>query len=84
MLTVTLMWMTVPVRIIYRESSQVRTEPYTAEVREHGHSYYLTSDQKQTLDRVRTSTPIVWFGGFGTAFIATIVGAAALLKMKEQ
>jgi hypothetical protein len=84
MVAVTLMWMTAPTRIFYRESSPVRTDAYSVEVKEHGSSYFLTSQQKRELDGVRSATPIVWFGGFGIAFVAIIVGAAALLKMKDQ
>jgi hypothetical protein len=83
MVIVTLMWMVVPQRIVYQESSPQPAGAYVIEVREHGQSYFLTPDQKRTLDWVRSTTPIVWFGGFGTAFLATIVGAAAWLKMNE-
>jgi hypothetical protein len=83
MLTVTVAWMTVPERIVYRESSPVKSEVSSVEVREHGQSYYLTVEQKQALDRVRSSTPIVWFVGFAVAFLSIVAGAAALLKMKD-
>ena len=42
MLAVTIIWMHVPTRIIYQESSRQWTEEYPIEVKEHGHSYFLT------------------------------------------
>jgi hypothetical protein len=52
MLAVTGIWMNVPNRIIYQESSPVRTERYSIEVMEHGKAYFVTPEQKQTLDRI--------------------------------
>jgi hypothetical protein len=75
-------WMTVPERIVYRESSPARSDAFPVEVQEHGHSYFLTPVQKQELDGVRNRTPIVMFSGFVTAFVAIVVGAAARLKIK--
>ena len=83
MVAITGVWMSVPTRIVYQESSRVRTEVSPVEVREHAQSYFLTTDQKHTLDLVRSGTPIVWFGGFGIAFFSTVIGAAAWLKMKN-
>ena len=76
------MWMTVPVRIVYRESSPILTDVYRVEVREHGHSHFITPAQKQKLDQVRNGTPVVVFGGFTTAFLTIVVGAAARLRIK--
>jgi hypothetical protein len=75
-------WMTVPERIVYRESSPARSDTNPVEVKEHGQSYYLTTSQKQELDDVRNRTPFVMIGGFLTAFVAIVVGAAARLRMK--
>jgi len=75
-------WMTVPERIVYRESSRARSEINPIEVREHGQSYFLTIAQKQELDAVRNRTPLVMLGGFVTAFLAIVIGAAARLRMK--
>jgi hypothetical protein len=77
------LWMTVPERIVYRESSPERTGHYSVEVREHGRSHFLTPAQKLELDGVRNRTPVVMFGGFATAFLAVIVGAAARLRIRN-
>ncbi len=45
MLAATALWMYVPSRIVYQESSPVRTKGYSIEVREHGHSHFLTPRQ---------------------------------------
>jgi len=76
-------WMIVPERIVYRESSPARSDAYSVEVREHGHSYFLTAAQKQEIDGVRNRTPEVMLGGFVTAFLAIVVGAAARLRVKK-
>jgi hypothetical protein len=75
-------WMTVPDRIVYRESSPARSDAHSVEVREHGHSYFLTPGQKLELEGVRNRTPVVVFGGFAAAFLATVVGAAARLRIR--
>ena len=81
MLTATVIWLTVPERIVYRESSPVQTSAYNIEVKQHGASFFVTPAQKETLDRVRNSTPWVWFGGFAVAVAAILVGAAARLRL---
>ena len=52
MLAVTGIWMNVPNRIVYQESSPERTERYPIEVMEQGKAYFVTPEQKQTLDRI--------------------------------
>ena len=83
MIATVFVWMTVPETIIYRQSSSVPSDAYNAEVKEHGHSYFITQAQKQELDGIRKRTPIVMFGGFAIAFLTIVVGAAARLKMKD-
>ena len=68
MLTVALIWMTVPERIVYRESSPVQTSAFSVEVKQHGASFF-------------NCTPWVWFGGFAVAVAAIVVGAAARLRL---
>jgi len=46
MLAVTLIWMTVPERIVYQESSTVQTPAFSVEVTQHGKSYFVTPEQK--------------------------------------
>jgi Mn2+/Fe2+ NRAMP family transporter len=75
-------WMTVPSRIVYRESSPAQSDSHSVEVREHGQSYYLTPAQKRELDRVRTRTPVIMLGGFVVVFLAIVAGAAARLRIK--
>src|SRR5262245_29618961 len=81
MLVVAARWMSVPAPIVYRESSGVRTDLYSIEVREHGQSFFLTLQQKKELDAVRNNTPVFWFGGLGVAVLSILIGAAALLRM---
>jgi hypothetical protein len=81
MLTVTFAWMFVPTRIIYQESSPVMTDSYNIEVREHGHSYFLTPKQKQVVDLVRFYTPVIWFSCFGYLFLFTAFGGFARLRL---
>ena len=50
MLAVTVIWMTVPERIIYRESSPVQTPIFGVEVKQHGKSYFIKPGQKKTLE----------------------------------
>ena len=80
MLAATVIWMTVPERIIYRESSPVQTPAFSVEVKQHGTLFFVTPSQKKTLDRVRNGTPWVWFGGFAVAVASILVGAAARLR----
>jgi len=46
MIATVFVWMTVPETIIYRQSSSVASDAYSAEVKEHGHSYFITPAQK--------------------------------------
>ena len=84
MLAVTAIRMYVPTRIVYQESSQVRTETYAIEVREHGHSYFLTSKQKYILDLIRSYTAIIWFSSFGYLFLFTMFGGFARLRLLQR
>jgi hypothetical protein len=81
MLLVTFAWMYLPTRIVYQESSPVRTETSPIEVKEHGHSYFLTPGQKRTIDLIRFYTPIIWFSGFGYLFLFTAWGGFARLRL---
>lgn len=84
MLAVTIIWMHVPTRIIYQESSLVRTELYAVEVREHGQSYFLTPGQKRIIDLIRSCTPIIWFSCFGYLFFFTALGGFARLRLLRR
>jgi len=81
MLAATAIWMTVPERIVYRESSPVQTSASSVEVKQHGTSFFVTPAQKETLDRIINGTPWIWFGGFAVAVAAILVGAAARLRL---
>ena len=81
MLAATVIWMTVPERIVYRESSPVPTPAFSVEVKQHGMSFFVTPLQKETMDRISSGTPWVWFGGFAVAVAAIVVGAAARLRL---
>jgi hypothetical protein len=81
MLTATAVWMTIPERIIYRESSPTPTPAFSAEVKQHATSFYVTPAQKKTLDRITNGTPVVWFGALGVAVAAILAGAAARLRL---
>ena len=83
-LAVTVIWMYVPIRIVYQESSLVRTELYAIAVREHGHSYFLTPKQKQIIDLIRFYTPIIWFSCFGYLFLFTACGGFARLRLLQR
>ena len=82
-LAVTFVWMYLPTRIVYQESSLVKTELYSLEVREHGHSYFLTPGQKQILDLIRFYTPVIWFTCFGYLFLFTAFGGFARLRLLQ-
>lgn len=84
MLAVTIIWMYVPIRIIYQESSLVRTELSPIEVKEHGHSYFLTPGQKRALDLIRFYTPIIWFGCFGYLFIFFMFGGFERVRLLRR
>ena len=84
MLAITVIWMTVPERIVYRESSQVQTPIFSVEVKQHGNSYFVTAGQKRTLDRINQGTPIVWFGSLAVAVLAILVGAGARLRLPAR
>jgi hypothetical protein len=81
MLAATVIWFTVPERIVYRESSPVQTAAFSIEVKQHGTSFFVTPSQKDTLDRLSNGTPWVWFGGLAIAVAAILVGAAARLRL---
>ena len=81
MLAVTFAWMYLPTHIVYQESSLVRTEHHSVEVREHGHSYFLTPEQKRVVDLVRFYTPIIWFSGFGYLFFFFMFGGFERLRL---
>jgi hypothetical protein len=74
--------MTVPERIIYRESSLVQTSVFGLEVKQHGKSYFITPGQKKTLDSITNGTPIVWFSSL--AVLAILVGAGSRLRMLDK
>jgi hypothetical protein len=84
MLAVTAIWMYVPTRIIYQESSQVRTETYPIEVREHGHPYFVTQKQKYFLDLIRAYTAVIWFSCFAYLFLFTAFGGFARLRLLQR
>ncbi len=56
MLAVTAIWMTVPERIVYRESSPVPTLAFSVEMKQHGTSFFVRPSQKETLDRINEGT----------------------------
>jgi hypothetical protein len=82
--SVTFAWMFVPTHIIYRQSSLQPTPLYSVEVRQHGHSYFLTPTQKALVDAVYYLTPRVWFGSLGVIIVSILVGAAARLRMPSK
>lgn len=84
MLAVTLVWMYLPTRIVYQESSPVKTEVYSIEVREHGQAFYLTSGQKQMVDLIRFHTPVIWFACFGYLFLFTALGGFERLRLLKK
>jgi len=81
MLAVTFIWMYLPTRIIYQESSPVRNEVFSIEVRQHGQAYFVTEKQKYVLDLIRGYTGIIWFSCFGYLFIFTALGGFAGLRL---
>ncbi len=84
MAAVTAIWMYVPIRIVYQESSPAKTELYSIEVRQHGQAYYVTPKQKYLLDLVRNYTAIIWFGCFGYLFLFTAFGGFARLRLLQR
>jgi hypothetical protein len=84
MLAVTVIWMTVPVRIVYQESSPVQTPAFSVEVKQHGKSYFVTPAQKKTLDRITSGVPIVWFSSLAVAVLAYLVGAGVRLRLPDK
>jgi hypothetical protein len=84
MVAVTFVWMYVPTRIVYQESSPVKTERYSIEVREHGHPYFITPKQKQVLDLIRFYTPVIWFSGFGYLFFFFALGGFERLRLLQR
>ena len=81
LLAVTGIWMNVPARIIYQEASATRTEQYAIEVREHGTGYFVTPEQKQTLDRIHYYTPRIWIACFGYLYLFTAFGGFERLRL---
>jgi len=84
MLAVTVIWMYVPIRIVYQESSLVPTEDYSIAVRQHGQAYYVTPKQKYVLNLINGYTAIIWFGCFGYIFLFTAFGGFARLQMLRR
>ena len=84
MLAVTAIWMYVPIRIIYQESSLVRTEFYAVEVREHGQSYFVTQKQKYLLDLIRAYAALIWFSCCGYLLLFTMFGGFARLRLLRR
>ena len=84
MLATTVIWMTVPERIVYQESSRAPTPAFPVEVRQHGKSYFVTPEQKKTLDRITNGTPIAWFSFLAVTVLAILVGAGARLRLRDK
>ena len=84
MVAVTFAWMYVPTRIVYRESSPLKTASYSIEVREHGRSFFITPRQKYIVDSVRFYTPIIWFSGFGYLFLFFAFGGFERLRLLQR
>lgn len=84
MLAATLVWMYVPTRIVYQESSPVKTERYSVEVREHGQPYFITPGQKYIIDLIRFYTPVIWFSGCGYLFLFTALGGFERLRLLQR
>ncbi|MCL4501568.1 MAG: hypothetical protein M1438_06890 [Deltaproteobacteria bacterium] len=84
MLTVTAIWMYVPIRIVYQESSPIKTATYSVEVIEHSHAYFLTAGQKRVIDLIRSYTPIVWFSCFGYLVLFTAFGGFQRLRLLQR
>ena len=84
MLAVTLIWMYVPTRIVYQKSSPVQTGSYSIEVRQHGRAYFVTPEQKQTLDLIHFYTPVIWFSCFGYLFLFTAWGGFERLRLLKR
>ncbi len=84
MLAATVIWMTVPERIVYQESSPVQTSAFSVEVKQHGKSYFVTPGQKKKLDRITNGTPTVWFSSLAVAMLAILVGAGARLRLPDK
>jgi hypothetical protein len=84
MFAATAIWMFVPTRIVYQQSSPVQTPVFSVEVKQHGKSYFVTTGQKKTLDRITNGTPIVWFGSLAVLVFAILVGAGARLRLPTR
>ena len=84
MLAVTLIWMFVPIKIVYQESSPVQTKTYAIEVRQHGQAYFVTPAQKQALDLISFYTPVIWFSCFGYLFFFTAFGGFERLRLLKR
>jgi len=84
MLAVTVIWMYVPIRIVYQESSPVKTESYAIAVMQHGKAYFVTPGQKQALDLIHFYTPVIWFSCFGYLCLFTAFGGFERLRLLQR
>jgi hypothetical protein len=84
MLAVTVIWMYVPIRIVYQESSPVKTESYAIAVMQHGTAYFVTPGQKQVLDLIHFSTPVIWFSCFAYLFLFPAFGGFERLRQLQR
>jgi hypothetical protein len=80
MFAVTLAWMFVPARVIYRDSSPVPTAEYSVRVVEHSQAFFLPPRQKALVDTIRYATPRIWFGSLAVIVLAILTGAAAQIS----
>jgi len=62
------------------QSFPVPTLAFTVEVKTTRH-LVLRNPSAETLDRIATFTPIVWFSSLAIAFLAILLGAAAHLRL---
>lgn len=84
MLGVTMVWMYLPIRIVYQESSPVQTELHFIAVMQHGKAYYVTPGQKNTLNLIKFYTPIIWFSGFVYLLLFTALGGFEKLRLLKR
>jgi hypothetical protein len=84
MLAVTVIWMYVPIRIVYQESSPVKIESYVIAVMQHGKVYFVTEGQKRALDLIHWYTPVIWFSCFGYIFLFTVFGGFERLRLLQR
>jgi hypothetical protein len=84
MLAVTVIWMYLPIRIVYQESSPVKTESYAIAVMQHGKAYFVNPRQKHALDLIHFYTPVIWFSCFGYLFLFTAFGGFERLRLLQR